>query len=216
MKIYHYKQLDSTQKKCQELYDELENWSIITAQTQTAGYGRTGLWDSDDVNIYMSIKAVDIELEKLLPLISVGLCTELNNHQINAYLKLPNDIYVNGRKLGGILIEPYLTGYIVGVGINVQSTKITGRTSLMNEQNDTWNINELIGQLQQTFINLEPLDKEEIMKMYQVVTTLKNQKIKIVDRKTQKSKWIKVNSLDTEKVYAEGSEYLIMQYKFNY
>ncbi len=216
MKIHYYKQVDSTQTKCQELYSELDEWSIVAAESQTSGYGRTGLWDSSDSNIYMSIKVTDIKVNLLLPIISVGLCKVLNEHEVKAYLKLPNDIYVNKKKLGGILIEPFANGYIVGIGINVQLTNVDGRTSLLNERKSKWINNNLISQFQQDFIDLEMKKNAEIMNMYQDVTILKNQEIRIVDRRTQETKLVKVNKVDTEKIYTNDSEYSIMQYKFNY
>lgn len=216
MKIHYYKQVDSTQTKCQELYSELDEWSIVAAESQTSGYGRTGLWDSSDSNIYMSIKVTDIKVNLLLPIISVGLCKVLNEHEVKAYLKLPNDIYVNKKKLGGILIEPFANGYIVGIGINVQLTNVDGRTSLLNERKSKWINNNLISQFQQVFIDLEMKKNAEIMNMYQDVTILKNQEIMIVDRRTQETKLVKVNKVDTEKIYTNDSEYSIMQYKFNY
>ena len=62
----------------------------------------------------------------------------LDRYRIKATIKWPNDIYVDGKKICGILVEtildPDLKGVIVGIGLNVngneyQSMKqTTGKT----------------------------------------------------------------------------------------
>jgi len=90
---------------------------------QTAGRGRMGnKWKSDGG------VAVTVVLEKAtayLPIsIAVTLAANLNNliptQRIG--IKWPNDLYVEGKKLAGILIEQQEVRCLVGVGVNVLET----------------------------------------------------------------------------------------------
>ena len=48
----------------------------------------------------------------------------LENNGINSRIKLPNDIYYDNKKIGGILFENKLSKYtIIGVGLNINNTK---------------------------------------------------------------------------------------------
>ena len=64
-------------------------------------------------------------------------------YQVNLQIKLPNDIFYNGKKVGGILSETKVSGNIVkyivvGIGINTCQTKFDTEikdiaTSIKNE-----------------------------------------------------------------------------------
>ncbi|MEE2987054.1 MAG: biotin--[acetyl-CoA-carboxylase] ligase [Nitrospinota bacterium] len=104
---------------------------ILIADRQTDGKGRFGRsWHSEsEVGIYTSILLVpDLPVETLsgLPLLAgVAVVTAVNEFSHpNASLKWPNDILLNGKKLGGVLCETVRnpqgqTGVVVGIGINV-------------------------------------------------------------------------------------------------
>jgi BirA family biotin operon repressor/biotin-[acetyl-CoA-carboxylase] ligase len=104
----------------------------VFAEEQTAGKGRRGkLWESSPrKNIVMSI----VEQMQWLPAndhfkLSVAVataCLDFVSKYITQNLKIkwPNDIFINDRKAGGILIQNIVKGNlwqwaIIGVGINV-------------------------------------------------------------------------------------------------
>ncbi len=109
---------------------------VICAETQTAGRGRLGrTWFSPQhVNLYFSIllrPAVDPVAATTLPLV-VGLAvaeTLMESFPALApKIKWPNDIWIQGRKVCGILCEMQLAGervgaVVAGVGINVNLTR---------------------------------------------------------------------------------------------
>ena len=122
-----YYELESTSGYLQE--SGFPHAQVCLAEKQLAGRGRLGRhWHSPAcANIYLSLGwrfettssrlaglslGVGVKLaEALEPLAAVG-------------LKWPNDLYINDRKLGGVLIElkPLPsggTGVVVGIGINV-------------------------------------------------------------------------------------------------
>ena len=127
-----FKSIDSTNKYAREKAEtQPSSGSVILAEQQTAGRGRRGkTWVSPfAANIYLSI-VWDFEqgaqaLEGLSLAVGVAVKRALNAHGVESVqLKWPNDIYVDGQKLGGILLEMIgdpagHCSVIIGVGINV-------------------------------------------------------------------------------------------------
>lgn len=109
---------------------------VVTAERQTAGRGRRGRqWHSPfAANVYVSIGWTFYQgvaaIEGLSLAVGVAICEALSFFGLNnVELKWPNDILVDGKKLGGVLIE--LAGdpagechVIVGLGLNVAMPNI--------------------------------------------------------------------------------------------
>lgn len=105
--------------------------SVCFAEQQTAGKGRRGRqWVSPfGSNIYMSIlwrfQASPMAISGLSLAIGVAVIRALNSHYEYIFeLKWPNDIYCQGKKLGGILVE--VSGEsegpcaaVIGLGLNI-------------------------------------------------------------------------------------------------
>jgi BirA family biotin operon repressor/biotin-[acetyl-CoA-carboxylase] ligase len=126
------KSIDSTNKYAREI-SELHSacGAVVLAEQQSSGRGRRGkTWVSPfAANIYLSM-VWDFEqgaqaLEGLSLAVGVAVKRALNTHGVmGVQLKWPNDIYIAGKKLGGILLEMIgdpagQCSVIVGVGINV-------------------------------------------------------------------------------------------------
>lgn len=116
-----------------------ERNTIILANNQWAGRGKDyRVWFSDDKSLSFSI-IIDGKSLKKKSLITI-LASVLVRRGIISYLaipinlKWPNDIIFKGKKLGGILGENFDEFVIVGVGINVNTTRfppyLAGATSL--------------------------------------------------------------------------------------
>lgn len=107
-------------------------FEVLFAQAQSAGRGRRGRrWHSPKgAHLYLSMAFIYRgALARLPPLaLAVGVaCAEAIESAtgLPIRLKWPNDLYLDGRKLGGILIEtqPWKPGQVhvvVGIGLNVQ------------------------------------------------------------------------------------------------
>ena len=103
---------------------------LVVAESQSAGRGRRGnAWNSPNIgNIYMSLR---FEVSDTIPALSLvtGLIVKKAIHEvskdINVLLKWPNDLILNQRKAGGILVEidqdNKINNFIVGIGINIES-----------------------------------------------------------------------------------------------
>jgi BirA family biotin operon repressor/biotin-[acetyl-CoA-carboxylase] ligase len=109
------------------------NGTIVLAESQTAGRGRTGRpWVSPaDVNLYFTLTlypvADPLPLAHVTPLAIAEAIEEVaatQGAQLRVLLKWPNDVFINGKKVAGELIETTATEEgetvaLVGVGINV-------------------------------------------------------------------------------------------------
>lgn len=100
----------------------------VTAERQLAGRGRRGRsWVSEPGNLYASFAFQPAWSEAafgLLPLAAaVALADAANSLGVDARVKWPNDVLVDGRKVCGILIESEWVGperrAVVGYGVNV-------------------------------------------------------------------------------------------------
>lgn len=113
-----------------DTHDPAPEGAIVTADYQTAGRGRRGrVWRSEPgENALMSIVlrppyAID-EAWKLGFVAAVAVADALADFGVSPHLKWPNDILVEARKAGGILVETETAAgggwaAVVGVGVNV-------------------------------------------------------------------------------------------------
>ena len=121
-----YNEIDSTNEISKNAPIENE-FNLILAEKQTAGKGRHGKnWYSPkNGNIYMSLSTKKelnyAPLSLLVGIICAQVLTKYTNKGA-VRLKWPNDIVVNNKKIGGILVEKVVsdneTTTIVGIGIN--------------------------------------------------------------------------------------------------
>jgi BirA family transcriptional regulator, biotin operon repressor / biotin---[acetyl-CoA-carboxylase] ligase len=123
---------DTVASTNQTLWDLLEQGekpgSVVIATQQTAGRGQWGRqWISSDGGLYLSM-AITCQLEasnsyQLTFATAWGIAKKLQQSGIPVEIKWPNDLVLNGRKLGGILTETkvkkgQITQAVIGVGIN--------------------------------------------------------------------------------------------------
>ena len=119
----HYRVTDSTNERAKELaVAGALGGTLVTADEQTAGRGRQGrVWTAparSALLLSLVLRELD-ERHALLPLAAaVAVCDSL---PVDATIKWPNDVWVDGRKLAGILLEgrPQEGWAVLGVGLNV-------------------------------------------------------------------------------------------------
>lgn len=131
--------------------------TVLIAEEQISGKGRLGrAWHSPKGGAWFSILLrPQIELVQsgcIGVTLAVGLAAGLRKaYQCPVGIKWPNDLWVNGRKLAGILVELATQGetiewLVAGIGINVNNpvpreTRVPA-TSLAKEREDEINIEE--------------------------------------------------------------------------
>jgi len=149
MKIISYKVVSSTNLKAKELAKQNdEPWTVILAEKQTTGYGRKKApWFSPKGGLYFSVIlpkskveegklssppfAVAREIEDLqtLTILAAFIVAKVikDNFQLEPFIKLPNDVWVNQKKVAGILTENVIGRQIklsvIGVGLNTNIGK---------------------------------------------------------------------------------------------
>lgn len=129
---YHLYIFDTVTSTNQIVWDLLEEGKtppiIAIASQQTAGRGQWGrTWFSPPGGLYLSIGLKLQIAAKDAPHLTLftawGIANGLRSHQLPVKLKWPNDLILEGRKLGGIKSETriqqgMITQGIIGVGIN--------------------------------------------------------------------------------------------------
>jgi len=141
-RIYHFFKTDSTNRVAMELgYAGEPEGAVILAEEQSAGRGRAGrTWHSERAaGIYATlllrpkISPVQAPLLTMMAGLSAHAAIQAQT-ALKLDLKWPNDLVLNGKKLGGILTEMYadtslVRFVIVGIGINVNQEKFPAELS---------------------------------------------------------------------------------------
>jgi BirA family biotin operon repressor/biotin-[acetyl-CoA-carboxylase] ligase len=116
----HLRQTDSTNERARELaLGGAPHGTLVTADEQSAGRGRQGRVWSAPARSAVLMSLVLRDLREALPLAAaVAVCEAL---PVQAAIKWPNDVWVGGRKVAGILVEgrPQEGWAVLGVGLNV-------------------------------------------------------------------------------------------------
>ena len=140
MKLIKLDAIDSTNDFLKALSgaQELENFTVVTAESQTKGKGQMGaVWNSEkSKNLIMSVfvknlisnaeEAYQLNIATALSVIEV-----LKKFNIkNLSIKWPNDIMSANYKMAGILIENSFKSNgsvftIIGIGLNINQTDFT-------------------------------------------------------------------------------------------
>jgi BirA family transcriptional regulator, biotin operon repressor / biotin---[acetyl-CoA-carboxylase] ligase len=124
----HYRLTDSTNERARELVEAgAPHGTAVTAEEQTAGRGRQGrVWTAPAGKglLYSAILRPLDERHLLLPLsVPLAVCeaAEALRPGIRCQIKWPNDVWLEERKLAGILIEakPQDGWAVIGVGLNL-------------------------------------------------------------------------------------------------
>jgi BirA family transcriptional regulator, biotin operon repressor / biotin---[acetyl-CoA-carboxylase] ligase len=116
----HHRVTDSTNERGKELAAAgAPHGTLVTADEQTAGRGRQGRQWTAPPRSAVLMSVVLRELDEMLPLAAaVAVADAL---PAEATIKWPNDIWIDGRKVAGILVEgrPQAGWAVLGVGLNV-------------------------------------------------------------------------------------------------
>ncbi len=159
-KIYKYDNVTSSNDIAIELIKSKKKLSgCVCAKFQSKGRGRYGKkWISKKGNLFATIffhlgkkYPVFNEFSLISPIIVSDVIKKICTGS-NISLKFPNDIFLNGKKVCGILQEKIVSEgknfLIIGIGINViSSPNLNDRykaTNIFSETNKKININEIV------------------------------------------------------------------------
>lgn len=126
-----YQSLKSTNNTAREHLDEYDTLSVIACVEQIKGRGQgSHTWyatPGKNLTFTIIFKPQDLEASEALYLTRIttlSLLAYLDAKGVKARIKWPNDIWVDDRKICGILIENILSGpmihdSIIGIGLNI-------------------------------------------------------------------------------------------------
>ena len=136
--------VDSTNNYLKNNYHQLPNYTIVKAKHQTKGHGQFGrVWESNDnENLLLSIlikKELPFVMRDANPIIISAILNLLDDLGVEGRFKYPNDIYVEDKKISGILMETKYTGLdleylIIGIGINVNQVEFENSNAISLKQ----------------------------------------------------------------------------------
>ncbi|MFA9195504.1 biotin--[acetyl-CoA-carboxylase] ligase [Flavobacterium sp. FBOR7N2.3] len=162
MKLIKLDAIDSTNDFLKGLSNtqELENYTVVTAENQTKGKGQMGaVWNSEkSKNLIMSVFVKDLlvsvdEIYQLNVATALAVIQVLKTFDIqNLSIKWPNDIMSANFKLAGILIENSFKSdgtitTIIGIGLNVNQTNFDNlpkASSMAVVANSTFDKDQLV------------------------------------------------------------------------
>lgn len=164
-------EIDSTNSYLDRLSDKkpIEDGTVLSAKHQLNGKGQANNnWESNNgENLLLSIYLKPFFLA-VTENFYLNICTSLaiadylvSKKMPNIYIKWPNDILVNNKKISGILIKNQIrsnvfSNSIIGIGININQLQfITTKkaTSLSIEKNKTYNLNNELNEFLYFFEN---------------------------------------------------------------
>ena len=132
-KIIAFSSLDSTNEHAKKLARaKAEHGTVIISNSQTAGKGRHGrsFYSPADNGIYMSLilcpNRIGFSQALITPFAAVAICNAIESvSSVKPRVKWVNDIFMNGRKVCGILTESVADTHnaasfaiVLGIGIN--------------------------------------------------------------------------------------------------
>lgn len=171
VKEIHFESVDSTSTYIKKHYEELENLTFVSADYQSNGHGRMGRsWKSKSgENLMFSFIVKDPLLIKKFSSISISsavatLITLKSFGLENVTIKWPNDVYVNDKKITGILLESIsfdneIKFLVIGIGVNLNVKSFdeilkAKATSYYLETNKTIDINMFKTELFKNILNI--------------------------------------------------------------
>ena len=191
MNIIKLDAIDSTNSYLKKiiLEKDISDYTIVTANFQTEGKGQLGyMWESEDsknllCSIYKKDLGIKVEDQFVLSmLVSLSIIRTLEKLNLpKLYVKWPNDIMSDNKKICGILVENMvkqnsIKESVIGIGLNVnQDTfkNLPNATSIKKIKGVAFNIdkllNDLVNNIKKQFSDFNQSNIDLIFKEYEDV-----------------------------------------------
>ncbi len=132
MGIFKFTTLTSTNDYMKNNFRQFKEYDIVTAENQTAGKARRGnCWVSQKgmalftfmVKKKEYFSSDDSEYLKIPLLAGLAVIKGLEKSEnFNYMFKWTNDVYLEGKKMSGILVEKVEDTFFIGIGININNS----------------------------------------------------------------------------------------------
>lgn len=165
--------IDSTNTEAKrQIQKGIDDCKIIVASEQTSGRGRLGrtFYSPKDTGIYftMAIKMGLAKEDLVLITTAVAVLTRRAIERVTGkspLIKWVNDLYLNDKKVCGILVESVLdkNTFIIGIGINISTDfpdELKEIAGSIADDNEGINKNILVAELINQISNIENVIKE--------------------------------------------------------
>jgi BirA family transcriptional regulator, biotin operon repressor / biotin---[acetyl-CoA-carboxylase] ligase len=209
-KIYFHDQIDSTNTEAKRLLTEHRGEGktlhgiLVLAEEQTNGRGRLGRdWSSPhEGGIWMSLVLQPELPAQICPMLTIVAALAVNSaireHTgLSSFIKWPNDIIIEGRKVCGILTEMAglsqgIPDIVIGIGVNANRSEFPeelrdSATSLALEKGEKINRNALIGKILNRFEGyyqqfLRSRDLSELKAEYEEFLVNRGKQVRVLER----------------------------------
>ncbi len=157
--IIKFDSVESTSDLLKQYADSFPHFTVIKANYQTKGRGQFDhAWDANkNENLLFSFLLkdhLDVLQHRIKQITLDMLFTFFKTYGIQVRFKEPNDIYVDDKKICGILIETkyekqLIKNIVVGIGINVYQKSFGNylATSMILVKDDTYDIDQLFDEV---------------------------------------------------------------------
>ncbi len=200
--VFYQETMDSTNTTAKELARTgAAHGTLVVAESQTAGRGRRGrTWISDPGSGIFATLVLRPQLPPdRIPLLTmtVGVAVVQTLRQLglgDAWLKWPNDVWVGGRKMVGILAEmsgqiDQVDWVVAGFGINTHQTDFPGdlaakATSFLRETGQQVQrahlLMEVLRRLEQLLPLLEQPTVQPLLNLFREFDRLTGQEVQVI------------------------------------
>lgn len=221
--LIYFNELDSTNDFLKSNYQKYNHKTVIVAENQLKGRGRMNrTWynakgDSLLFSILLTTRINANQIGKISLMACASCFLALSKHLPNLVIKWPNDLIVNNKKIGGILVETSYQGneqkyLIIGVGLNLNnhtfpSSLSEKATSLWLETNKAINKRDLLDDILVSFENFYQAfqqDQHQYLNLCRNNFLLINQEVTVIINQVEK-KVIILDILDNGNLLIEDS-----------
>ncbi|MEG1285026.1 MAG: biotin--[acetyl-CoA-carboxylase] ligase [Romboutsia sp.] len=138
--IIHFETISSTNDYAKEVANREIEGTVVISEEQTKGKGRLGkLWHSKKsegicMSIILKPKMIPYKAPFITLIAGASIVKGLNDLNVEAVIKWPNDVIINNKKICGILTElsaeiERVNHIVLGIGINVKTMKFDSEIS---------------------------------------------------------------------------------------
>lgn len=188
LEILIFDTIDSTNKYAKNYVNQRD--ALIVSLHQSKGRGRYGrfFYSPKNQGLYFSLLLHDQNPGAQIATLTIALA--ISNTLKNTTIKWPNDILINGKKLGGILCEGVIKNnnfekIIIGVGINLflkqPPKELENVITSYHHFDENIDSNKLLANIINEYFRLRLMSNSQIIRHYKMKCDTLKQAVKIDD-----------------------------------
>lgn len=217
--FFEYDEIDSTNLEAKRYAasnsEPLQEIPVFIAKSQTGGRGRLGrsFFSPEETGLYMSlllpINEKLIETDLITPAAGVAVCRTIEElSKQKPKIKWVNDVYINKKKVCGILAEGIIDSklgkiskVVLGIGINLFEPKAGFPEEIANIATSLFGKNvenpesvkyQFVGKLLENLEKtLEAAQEKTVMEEYKTRSLVLGETVTVIDAKNQFSAFVK-------------------------